>query len=370
MKKHVLSGIACIMAATLLSGCKVDEEYNLENLDTEVTLLKGKSFPVGSLKRITLNDLFQLDGYDNLITAANGDYHIHVPFSKVKYDVDIPLTDEVIAKSGREYEIGGFPGFLSGQEGSIDVELEGVEVSFKVESTMPQEITVGTKVDLTREGKVLRQYEIKDIPLAPGNTEFVFNEKGSGSRSDVVYMAVPELDKFFSPVPDRLKIDDFSASIPADATPGTYPMSCIVTVDSPVAFSANSRCSLTIPVEDAKMELEQVGLKKAILSMKAVNSVPLEFSLAATAMDGKGGYLSGITAKTDVPVAAGTQSSPVTTNLTVTLTTDGDLRFQGLELKLQASSNASVAGVLLNKNQGLELQDLVLTLPDGITVKL
>lgn len=370
MKNHVLWGVSCILVAALATGCKVDDDYNLENLDTEVTLLKGKSFPVGSLKRITLNDLFKLEGYENLIAVENGDYHIHVPFSRVKYEVTVPLTEETIAKSGREYEIGGFPGFLSGQEDGVDVELEGVEVTFKVESTMHEAFTVGTKVDLTREGKLLRQYGIQNIPIEPGQTEFVFNEAGSGPRNDVVYMAVPELDKFFSPVPDRLKIDDFTADMPSDATPGTYPMSCIVTVDSPVAFSANSHCSLTIPVEEAKLELEQIGLKKAVLSMKAINSVPLEFTLSATAMNGQGGYLSGITAKTDVPVAAGTQSSPVQTNLTVTLTTDGDLRFQGLELKLQASSNASVAGVLLNKNQGLELQDLVLTLPDGITVKL
>ncbi len=54
----------------------------------------------------------------------------------------------------------------------------------------------------------------------------------------------------------------------------------------------------------------------------------------------------------------------------MTLTTGGDLRFDGLVLRLSAASNPQVAGTRLNQSQGLEFKDLVLSLPDGIQVKM
>ena len=121
-------------------------------------------------------------------------------------------------------------------------------------------------------------------------------------------------------------------------------------------------------MDNAELNLDQIGLKKAVISMDAYNSVPLSFSLKATALDGNGGRLEGISAQTDVPIAAGTVDSPTHTQLKVTLTAD-DLRFKGVILELHAASNQSVAGVRLNRNQGLELKNLVISLPDGIIVK-
>ena len=40
-----------------------------------------------------------------------------------------------------------------------------------------------------------------------------------------------------------------------------------------------------------------------------------------------------------------------------------------IPLAAHAESNQSVAGVRLNRNQGLELKNLVISLPDGIVVK-
>ena len=87
-------------------------------------------------------------------------------------------------------------------------------------------------------------------------------------------------------------------------------------------------------------------------------------------MDGKGNVIQDISAKTDVPIAGGTIAAPVMTAVTVTLTTGGDLRFDGLILQLSAASNPQVAGTHLNQSQGLDFRNLVLSLPDGVQVKL
>jgi hypothetical protein len=86
-------------------------------------------------------------------------------------------------------------------------------------------------------------------------------------------------------------------------------------------------------------------------------------------LDGKGNVIQDISAKTDVPIAGGSIAAPAKTEVSVTLTTGGDMRFDGLVLQLSAASNAEVAGTHLNQSQGLELKELVLSLPDGFQLK-
>ena len=363
----LFAGFAATFA---FAGCQVDDSYDFSNVNTETTLFKGLSIPVGNVRRLSLDELFDIQETEYFIALENGDYCIHVPFNEFSFDVPVPLSSDQIDGSGISYSFSDFPEFMDNPDNVVQIALSGVEVSISVDSGLPGTMTIGTSVDLSRNGVFTRQYQISDLSIAPGNTDFVFSEAGSGTRNDVVYKKLRELDSFFSPVPDMLIINDFHADIPADVASGQYGVTCQVTVDSPVAFSADSHCDLTIPIENASVDLNQVGLKKAVLSLDAYNSVPLEFSLSAVALDGQGNHIEGITAQTDVPMAAGTTDSPVCTPLTVTLTTNGDLRFQGLELHLHASSNASVAGVRLNKNQGIELKNLVITIPDGITVTL
>ena len=368
MKKLIQYGIAFSAVCVMASACKVDTSYDFTQLDTENTLFKGFTIPVGNVRRLTLDELFNIQESEYFVTVANGDYYIHVPFDAFDFDVPVPISSDLIPGSGTAYDFVGLPSFMDDQDNVVQVALSGVEVAITVDSSVPGTATIGTGVDLSRSGSVTRQYQVDNLQIPFGKTTFVFSEAGSGSRNDVVYKKLPQLDSFFSPVPDMLTINDFRVELPSNAPTGLYPVTCQVTVDSPVAFSADSRCDLTLPLENASVNMSKVGLKKAVLTMDVYNSVPLEFSLSAVALDADGNQIPGISARTDVPVAAGKTDSPVFTPLTITLTTEGDLRFDGIELHLHAASNASVSGVRLNKNQGIEMKNLVITLPDGIVV--
>ena len=191
----------------------------------------------------------------------------------------------------------------------------------------------------------------------------------------MIYKQIRNIDKILNPIPDALKINELKVSIDKEQLallePGTeYEVSGQASVDTPLSFSADSRLDLSIPIEDAKMDLDVVGLKKAVLTMDVTSTIPLDFSAAVQALDGKGNVIQDISAKTDVPIAGGTIAAPVTTAVTVTLTTGGDLRFDGLVLQLSAASNPQVAGTHLNQSQGLDFRNLVLSLPDGVQVKL
>lgn len=357
---------ALLLATCILSGCKVDNRYDLNNLDTESTVLKGMEFPIGDLRRITLDQLFDLKENQYFSADAKGDYWIHIPFDSFSFDVNLPLDKELLPDSGQGFEFGELPAFLNDE--NLKVEVSGVEISLGIDSQLPVAATVSTGVDLLKSGSVTHHYEVNSLHIVPGTNTFVFNQTGNGSVQGVEYQALPDIEKLFSPVPDKLIINDFQVDIPESGQTGSFPVSCTITADSPIAFSAFSACTISIPVDNAEVNINQIGLKKAVISMDAYNSVPLSFSLKATALDGNGGRLEGVSAQTDVPIAAGTVDSPTHTPLKVTLTAE-DLRFKGVILELHAASNQSVAGVRLNRNQGLELKNLVISLPEGIVVK-
>ena len=71
---------ALLLATCVISGCQVDNRYDLNNLDSESTVLKGMQFPIGDLRRITLDQLFDLKENQYFSTDAQGDYWIHIPF--------------------------------------------------------------------------------------------------------------------------------------------------------------------------------------------------------------------------------------------------------------------------------------------------
>ncbi|MBR2747736.1 MAG: hypothetical protein IKD95_05240, partial [Bacteroidales bacterium] len=266
-------------------------------------------------------------------------------------------------------------GMLSDSGQGLVAELPELEIAIKVDSGVPAVFSFDAVMETARGSKTLHQYALDDLPVSYGKSEFILNATGTGARNDVIYKQIQDIDKILYPVPDALKINDLTVSIDKDQLallePGTeYEVSGQASVDTPLSFTADSRLDLSIPIDNAKMDLDVVGLKKAVLKMNATSTIPLDFSASVQALDGNGNVIPDISAKTDVPIAGGSVAATVKTEVSVTLTTGGDLRFDGLVLRLSAASNPQVAGIHLNQSQGLEFKDLVLSLPDGIQVKM
>ena len=115
------------------------------------------------------------------------------------------------------------------------------------------------------------------------------------------------------------------------------------------------------------MNLDQIGLKKAVLHMDIENTIPLDLSLDLYALDGEGKRIESIqfSDSGSISIPGRTTSSPL-----LTLTTQGDLRFSSLVLTLTASSNPTLAGIHFNRSQAIRFSNLKLEFPDGIQVKL
>lgn len=372
-----IAGLLTGMTLLVTAGCKIDNRFDLNNLDTESTVMKGAVFKLGSLKPVYLRDFLKLDG-EYIVTDERGDYRVRFStdsFPFYVYGPPVSGQDLTYEFEPLAYEMADLAGMLSDSGQGLVAELPELEIAIKVDSGVPAVFSFDAVMETARGSKTLHQYALDDLPVSYGKSEFILNATGTGARNDVIYKQIQDIDKILYPVPDALKINDLTVSIDKDQLallePGTeYEVSGQASVDTPLSFTADSRLDLSIPIDNAKMDLDVVGLKKAVLKMNATSTIPLDFSASVQALDGNGNVIPDISAKTDVPIAGGSVDAPVKTEVSVTLTTGGDLRFDGLVLRLSAASNPQVAGIHLNQSQGLEFKDLVLSLPDGIQVKM
>lgn len=353
-------------------SCKVDSEYDFSKLDTTVTVLKGVSFPVPNAQ-ILLNDIFSLDDSEYIIYEADGDYHIHLEMVPFDIPVSFPESDLDLVPVDYDpvrFEFGNLSDFLSEEIGSVALDLSGMKVDMEVGSDIPAELSINTTLESVRDGVVDRQCQIENLTIRYGNRKYTFVENLNNSESGN-YVEIPELSKLLFPIPDLIQFG--SLEVYADARQRAlidpyelYDLSFGVTVDSPIRFAEGTRLNLSLPL-DAKLDLDEIGLKKAVLNMVMDNSIPLDFSIKMSAygMDGQKLESVQITPGFDViPASSRTEGS-------ITLTTDGDLRFSSLVLDLTASFPAAPASSAnLNRNQGLKLSGMSLYLPDGIQVKL
>ena len=357
-------------------GCKVDPLYDFSNLDTTVTVLKGAEFPVPNA-RILLRDVFPLDDNDFITCDESGNYLIDVVLDPIDLQILFPDSDQdriSLDFEPVEYTFEAVPDFLSGKDQRLVLDLSGMQVDMCVESDIPAEFSFSTAIESVRSGAISRRCSIDNLAVAYGSNRYVFLEEKSFSDPDY-YRAVPGLGQLFSPIPDALRFG--SMEVYADAAQRAltehdrvYNLSILTSAESPIRFAEGTRFRLSAPL-NAELNLTEIGLKKAVLSLQIENSMPLAFSFALYAYDASGNRLDSIQVTPDfetIPALGRTSGS-------ITLSTAGDLRFASLELELTASVPSSLAssdyyGPCLNKNQGLSMTDMSLYLPDGIQISL
>lgn len=355
-------------------GCKVDMSYDLSNLDTEITVMKGVTFPVPSPKPITLADIVGLDEYPYITVDGNGDYIISFAMDPAEITVMIP---EYVPGVGGQiptgyvpetFSLGGIPDFLSSESMHVEPDLSDLLLNLSINSGIPAVFTVNSTLETFRKGYPQRSYLVENLRVPYGKTDYLLSENPDGTPNSI---GIPELGKLLSPVPDEFRISALDVYADADqlalVTPGdVYDLTCNVSVRTPISFSADTRFKVKTNL-DAELNLKEIGLKKAALHMDLENTIPLDFSVNLYALDSEGNRIETIQfSNPDSAVIPGRATS----SQCLYLTTQGDLRFAGLVLELEASSSPAFAGIHFNRSQEIRFSKLYLELPDGIQVKM
>ena len=364
--------IPLLSAGTFLvlsgTGCIVDDRYDLSKLDTEMTVLKGAEFPVPSVS-FQLGELLQLDGYDFITCDEAGDYLVRFDLAPIDVQVMIPAFEGGVHVpvdfQPIPFSFKSVPDFISGKDQQFEADLSDTTVELGVESGIPASFSVSGTVETLSEGVVQNSCHFNDLWIDPGNQTYYLKQEATSDNE----IALPGLGGLLSPFPDAVQLGNLDLYADAgqelsDMVGQTYDMSFRTRVESPICFRANHRITLSLFLH-AGLDLEQIGLKRAILNLVYDNRIPLNFSLVAFALDAQGNRIEGVKAKTSDMIRGQSVSKAL-----LELTTDGDLRFSQILLELTVSSDSQIAGMHINKNQELRFTDMSIYLPDGIQIRL
>ena len=367
MKKlfHLLFAGTLVLSVT---GCIVDTRYDLDKLNTEMTVLKGFTIPVPDVT-FKLGDLLQLDGYDYITCDENGDYCIRFDLDPLALQVTMPSFDEgykvPVDFQPLPYSFGSVPAFISGNGQQFEADLTDMTITVEADSEIPASFTASGTVEALSKGTVTNSCQFENFRLYQGKRTYAFREQATYSNE----ISVPGLSHLLSPFPDAVQLGSVDLYADPDQdlqalTGKTYGLGFKTRVETLVCFRENSRVTFTMPVE-AELNLDEIGLKRAEFYATYDNTIPLNFSLAVHAEDAEGKKVDGVEAAISDQIYGRTKSG-----IYVDLTTGGDLRFARIVLELTVTSDSRLAGLHINQNQEIRFTDISIYLPDGVQVRL
>lgn len=355
------AGISIVSLVLLsLVACQKDPLFDLKNLDPEITVLKtGFSYPLGSFPKMRLDAIFNMDQSSVLQYDNHGDYYliyspdpfyfyVVIPPGGIPQTIFIPFT----------YANYSFPEAILSDAPAFGLDHTQAEVILDLDSGLPATFQFGISFETYRDGSsVHRKFSYDDLTVNPGPNTLVFRD-----------------EKLLDPIPNGFIFNGLNVSIDPEQAAllqvgYTYSIKCQPIMRAPVAFVAGTEFQYSITV-NLNYELDGVRIREACLDMLAINTIPLDFEASACCLDSDGNEIPGISGQVDKPIQAGTIDSPSETRVTAKLTSETGTIPDCLTLKMTARVPASLAGTILNREQGIQLTDMRLRLPEGVQVDL
>lgn len=332
--------------------------------------------------------MIRLDGSIDI----NGDFYIktkdyqYIP-DDLSLNINVSCAEmyvtEVLASLDFEYEIDGanlyidrLPEIFQGDD--VCVDLYNPMISLAVYNGSPFGLSLDADISAYTDTKVnelhLGSYGIENdsyiyIPESSSKEYIISRRAMTSVPQESVNVVVPELADLIKEIPRSISIDNVnvkaSNGLTMIETGRDYEVAMEYSFSSPLSFGEDLHVAFTQDL-DLNFSLG-VDIKSAELEMEIVSTIPVDFEIAAECP-----YDEGMKVSVDKAIASGSLDSPVTTPVVLRIENeDGDFNVSSLRLTLTAGSvNPEFHGVCLNRNQGLEINDIVLRLPDGIGVKL
>lgn len=294
--------------------------------------------------------------------------------AELMLDMDLQIDDKLV-------EIGNLPDMFTGN-GTV-VDLYNPVLRFKIDNGSPLQISLNAEISSMTNNRRTDIHigddckngnkETKAIVIpSEGSVEYYFSRQGFHNNNHGTDIALPKLGEIITMMPDQLSIHDIVVAaenkyitVNADEE---YVVSIEFDFSSDLAFGKDLNISFDYDF-DLGLNTSTFGMESLVLSMNMLNTIPLDLKLQGVALDDRGYEVS--SASLDIQMNAGTLTNPVTTTSEIRLkASSSELNIAKLRLKIMASSNEDVQGNVLNMNQGLSINDLVISLPDGIKIDL
>lgn len=289
------------------------------------------------------------------------------------------IVDPKINISETKFDINDIPDFLSDPENHLD--LSNPQVTLSITNNSPLPITLNGRLTSYSKGNEIAEVGIGEsygtapvIAHANGTTDIIISRAPVAGAADNI--VVPELSTLLNTIPDLISFHDaVSKAVPQVSEfilGSTYTFDCDYTAVIPLAFGDAMQLHYSHIDDNWDEDLEKYNFNTAVVTADVVNTIPLDMTPDAVALDAHGNDYTTIDVDVDGTVSAGTIAQPSVTQLKITLKSTGKniSGLDGVKLLFYATANDSFTGTNLNKNQAVKFENIKITLKGGVLVDL
>ena len=297
------------------------------------------------------------------------------------------VIQPIIEPTGSTVNLENLPDFLEDDATELDITnpiftfiaKNPLEAPIVLNGTMQGEkngsIIEGSTVILGRNG-----IDQQDIILEKGDNIIALSRLGTGGPEGSKNIKVSNINDLIKKIPDVVKVDlnplvEYATYYTVDLTT-SYAMESNYDIDIPLNFGSNLKIVYDETIDNFDLDLEHVDIKKAILSINAVNTIPLAMEIKnenVSALDANGNVIKDIDVTVEGTITEskdGKAEVSSTLNINLNETAEGAIsKLDGLKLKVTAVPGQATDVQLLS-TQWLQLTDMKLKIPNGIKVDL
>lgn len=297
----------------------------------------------------------------------------------IKPDMDVKPT---------EVELTNLPDFLQDEEVKLDI--TNPVFSFKANNPLNEEIEMDGIMTGYKNGKVT-----KTVKIGSGNGGVPIKLKPSGNKQQTISIVrnektvvetgatkviVPNLNDIIETIPDRISVelkpavktdDYYTVNLGQD-----YVLNSEYNIDIPLSFGSGLKIVYEETIDDFDLDLEDVDIKKAIISITADNTIPLKMEIKnenVSALDVNGNKITDINVTVEGTITESKDGKSIATsqlNINLVSTKEGAIsKLDGLFFKVTAVPGQATDVQLLS-SQWMQLKDMKLKIPNGIKVDL
>lgn len=300
-------------------------------------------------------------------------------YGTIQPDIDVKPT---------EVELNNLPDFL--QDDEIRLDITNPVFSFNANNPLNTDVEMDGVLTGYKDGQVTKTVKIgsgnggASITLKPSGdkqqTISIVRDEQTVVEANATKVVVPNLNDIIETIPDRINVElkpavkteqYYTVNLGQD-----YTLNSAYDIDIPLSFGSNLKIVYEETLDNFDLDLEDVDIKKAVLSINAVNTIPLAMEIKndnVSALDANGNVIKDIDVTVEGTITESKDGkTEVSSALNVNLneTAEGAIsKLDGLKLKITAVPGQATDVQLLS-TQWMQLKDMKLKIPNGIKVDL
>ena len=300
-------------------------------------------------------------------------------YGTIQPDIDVKPT---------EVELNNLPDFL--QDDEIRLDITNPVFSFNANNPLNTDVEMDGVLTGYKDGKVTKTVKIgsgnggASITLKPSGdkqqTISIVRDEKTVVEANATKVVVPNLNDIIETIPDRINVElkpavkteqYYTVNLGQD-----YTLNSAYDIDIPLSFGSNLKIVYEETLDNFDLDLEDVDIEKAVLSINAVNTIPLAMEIKnenVSALDANGNVIKDIDVTVEGTITEskdGKTEVSSTLNVNLNETAEGAIsKLDGLKLKITAVPGQATDVQLLS-TRWMQLKDMKLKIPNGIKVDL